>query len=272
MRSEHHGVRGIWAGAAVAVVLLAGGTALATDGGSAPPAPPAGGEGAAATASAADDTYYQATLDGDTAEPLASTSPELPAALHVADAAAVARYRVAGEQAGQQIWELRIEDFVRRHERVDAIYDMVLVLPLPVAKDGRDGFEALERGVRIEEGSAERAVPLVYGGEKIVLKRNVGIEKALLPRLTGGAADQLPDLAGSGLRWTAWDTIVERQADFGETVQARAVLRYATEPGLAPPDPEDPRLAAYLITWIPSLPASVPPYAVRIDVQAAGSP
>lgn len=212
-------------------------------------------------------TYYQAAV-GDALASLSSADATLPAALHIEPAAATVAYRASADATGQQ-WELRIENFERNHERVDAIYDMVLVLPLPADADGRDAFRALERGVRIEEGLAGRSVPLVYGGEKVVLKRNVGLEKALLPQLVGGGAGRLPSLAGSGYRWTAWDTIVERDADFGDIVQARAVLRYATAGDVAPPSAADERLAAYLITWIPQLSAGVPPYAVRMDVVEA---
>lgn len=213
-------------------------------------------------------TYYQATV-GDALASLSSADPTLPSVLHVVPAAARAVYAPGAATPGRQEWELRIEGFERNHERVDAIYDMVLVLPLPAAADGRDAFQALDRGVRIEEGLPGRSVPLVYGGEKVVLKRNVGLEKGLLPQLLGEGDGRLPSLAGTGYRWTVWDTIVERDAGFGDVVQARAVLRYATAPDVAPPPAHDERLAAYLITWIPQLSASVPPYAVRMDVVEA---
>ena len=109
-------------------------------------------------------------------------------------------------------------------------------------------------------------MPLIYGGEKIVLKRNIGLEKMLLPGLVGPRG--LPDIAGSGFRWTAWDTIVRRDPAYSDTVQARGRLAYSTPLGTSSPDPADPRMAAYLLTWIPSLPADVPPYAVRIGVQS----
>jgi hypothetical protein len=146
------------------------------------------------------------------------------------------------------------------------------VLPLPAGSDGRDAFQPLGRGVAVEEGALDRSVPLIYGGEKIVLKRNIGLEKALLPGLIGTSrgATGLPDLAGSGYHWTAWDAIVARDDAYGDTIEARATLRYRTSASVPAPDPDDPRLAAYLITWIPALPAAVPPYAVRIDVSRPG--
>lgn len=246
----------------LAIGLAAGG-ARATDGGSsAPPDPPPDGTASATEAP----TYYEATLGTASAASLASPTPELPTTLALDDATALASYVPAGESGGRSVWELRIEGFDRRHERVDAIYDMVLVLPLPAGPDGGDAFEALGRGVRVEEGAPDRSVPLVYGGEKIVLKRNIGLEKTFLPGLVGSGAGQLPDLAGSGYRWTAWDTIVRRDDQYGEQVTARAVLRFSAAPGLTAPDASDPRLAAYLITWIPSLPANVAPFAVRLDV------
>jgi len=243
-------------------VGLAAGSARATDGGSSVPP-----DGTTTTTTAP--TYYESSLGAQSAEAFASPTPELPSTLALDDATAVASYLPTGVSDGRSVWELRIEDFERRHERVDAIYDMVLVLALPARPDGGDGFELLERGVRVEEGAPERSVPLVYGGEKIVLKRNIGLEKALLPGLIGPDPARLPDLGGSGYRWTAWDTIVRRDAQYGELVKARAVLRYSTAPEVVAPDAADPRLAAYLITWIPSLPASVAPFAVRLDVAPA---
>ena len=209
-------------------------------------------------------TYYQQVVGDASAAALASAEPGLPSTLAIEDATATARYLRLSERG----WQVRIEGFRRNHERVDAIYDMVLVLPLPAAADGRDGFTTRERGVRIEEGPAGRSVPLVYGGEKVVLKRNVGLEKSLLPRLVGNGAGSLPSLDGTGYRWTAWDTVVTRDAGFGDVVQARAELGYETAADAPAPDPDDPRFAAYVITWIPALPAHVPPYAVRIDVAA----
>jgi hypothetical protein len=261
-----------WIGLACAgAVLLVSASARASDGGHTPPPPPEE-EGSAVAPATSSATYYESALDSDSAASLASPSPELPRALEIADATATAELVAVADRSDRREWELRIEGFERRHERVDATYDMVLVVPLPAGADGRELFRPLQRGVRVEEGAAGRAVPLVYGGEKIVLKRNVGIEKTLLPGLVGSQAGGLPDLAGSGYRWTAWDAIVPRDPSYGEVIQARATLRYETPLEVAPPDPADARLAAYLVTWIPSLPATVPPYAVRIDVRAPASP
>jgi hypothetical protein len=278
----------------VALLLAQGGVARATDGGFAAPEPECsdgrdndgdrridfpedreceslsdGTEGGAADAARAGEsgafqTYYQAVVGSQSVAALASAAPELPGALHIEDSGAAASYAPLGDGG----WELRITGFHRNHERVDAIYDMVLVLALPAAPDGGDGFTTTERGVRVEEGPADRPVPLVYGGEKVVLKRNVGLEKGLLARLVGNGEGQIPPLEGTGYRWTAWNAIVARDAGFGDLVQARALLRYEAREAVAP-DPSDPRLAAYLITWVPSLPASVPPYAVRIAVQGS---
>lgn len=223
------------------------------------------GPGAARALSGASaiETYYQRMVGSEAASALASSAPDLPSELFVEDASATASY-VRSADGG---WELRIEGFQRNHERVDAIYDMILVLPMPATREGGDAFQTRERGVRIEEGPPERSVPLVYGGEKVVLKRNVGLEKGLLARLVGDGPGKLPSLEGTGQRWTAWNAILTRDAAFGDVVQARAVLRYEAVEGASAPDATDPRNAAYLITWIPSLPASIPPYAVRIDVE-----
>src|SRR5262249_16965048 len=199
---------------------------------------------------------------------LASRTPALPQALQIVDASATARFSPVGVAGDQRVWELRIDGFSRNHERVDAVYDMVLVLPLPAGPDGRDAFQPVGRGVAVEEGPPDKSVPLIYGGEKIVLKRNVGLEKTLLAGLVGSGrgATGLPDLAGSGYHWTAWDAIVARDDGYGDAIEARARLRYRTPASTTAPDAGDPRLAAYLITWIPALPATIPPYAVRIEV------
>lgn len=285
-----------FAAGACALALTAAAPAFASDGGSAAPEPECGdtedndgdgfvdsedpdcvdpydesesadGEALLREGSGPMATYYEAVV-GDSLASLSSTDATLPTALHVESAAATVAYTSSAGPERRQ-WELRVDGFERNHERVDAIYDMVLLLPLPAAASGGDAFLPLDRGVRIEEGLPGRSVPLVYGGEKVVLKRNVGLEKGLLPQVVGDGAGRLPSLDGTGYRWTAWDTIVERDAGFGDVVQARAVLRYETATGVAPPAAGDARLAAYLITWIPQLSASIPPYAVRMDVVEA---
>ncbi len=221
-------------------------------------APPAGGADASLLAAAP--TYYESAVGTDSVRALETTDPTLPTQLNVDEATATATYRTTAETPPRSAWRLRIDGFERRHEHVDAIYDMVLVLALPEA-GGKDAFEPAKRGFVVDDGSAG---PLVYGGEKVVLKRNVGIEKSLLGQVTGPGG--LPDLTGSGYRWTAWDTIVERDPDHTDTVTASGHLDYTTDSGVRPPDPDDPRMAAYLITWVPELPASVPPFGVRMDV------
>lgn len=243
---------------AAAAALLLPLSAHATDGASMV-APPGGGEAALNTSA----TYYETVVDGATVQSLSTADPTLPTELVIDHATAVATYRPIAQTATSIEWQLRIEGFERRHERVDGIYDMVLVVPLPAAQ-GRDAFEATKRGFFVEEGGADASVPLIYGGEKVVLKRNVGIEKSLLPQLSGH--DGLPDLAGSGYRWTAWDTVMQRDDSHQDVVQARGHLEYTTALGVAAPDPNDARLAAYLITWIPGLPANIAPFSVRMDV------
>ena len=243
----------------------------ATDGSSAPPSG-GGGGGASLLSSMSDspstslttETYYEGAVGGASAKSLETTDPTLPTYLAIDDAIATASYRSITTATGSA-WQLRIDGFERRHERVDGIYDMVLVVPLPAA-NGRDAFEAARRGFFVEEGGVGAAVPLIYGGEKVVLKRNVGLEKSLLGQLTG--PNGLPDLAGTGYRWTAWDSIIQRDPSHEDTVQARGHLEYTTASGVAPPDPDDPRMAAYLITWMPGLPARIPPFSVRMDVVA----
>ncbi len=214
-------------------------------------------------------TYYEEKLATTDASALSSPSAALPDRLHVSSSAASLQYRQIAADATSSSWEVSVVDFARRHERVDALYDMILVLPLPAGADGGDAFQALDRAVAVWEGSAEKAIPLIYGGEKIVLKRNVALEKTLLPLIsaTGGEADRLPSLDGTGYRYTIWDTVATRDAGHAATVQGSATLRYATDPGVRAPS-VDGRLAAWWITWIPALPAEVEPYAVRIDLDS----
>lgn len=245
--------------------LLFAPPALATDGGSAPPPPEESGDGSGESAtSTSSATYYEATLGTTSADAFASSEPGVPAALAIEVEDATVRYAITDSNAQSTSWKLSIDDFARPHERVDATYDMILVLALP----DDAGFHALDRGVSI---LATDGTPLTYGGEEIVLKRNHGLDKTLLASLiqvdvsNGG----LPDLSDTGYRFTAWDAIVRYDPDHGSTVEARAELHYRTEPGVAAPDADDARLAAYLITWIPSLPVMIAPYAVRMDVVEA---
>ena len=249
-----------------AALLLWPSLAGASDGGRA--APDSAASASTTASSAASPTHYESVVGSSSVSQLASPAPAVPSALQVMDADATAEFDPIAASGDQRDWLLRIEGFSRNHERVDAVYDMVLVLPLPAGSDGRDAFQPLERGIAVWEGTPGRSVPLIYGGEKIVLKRNVGLEKMLLPGLVGAGrgATGLPDLAGSGYHWTAWDAIVPRDPAYGDAIQARSTLRYRTSSAVLPPDAADPRLAAYLITWIPALSAAIPPYAVRIDV------
>lgn len=248
--------------------LVVGGAAMlpvashATDGGS--PQPPPSGGGESAPLQASPPTYYESAVGGTSTESLESTDPTLPATLAIDDASATTRYQATSQTATSTEWQLRIDGFDRRHERVDGIYDMVLVIPLPASETGSDAFQAAKRGFFVEEGGTEATVPLIYGGEKVVLKRNVGIEKSLLRQLVG--PNGLPDLSGTGYRWTAWDSIMRRDVAYQDTVQATGHLEYTTAAGIAAPSADDARMAAYLITWIPGLPADIAPFTVRMDV------
>ena len=271
-RARHGG----WAALIAGGLLLAATPGAATDGGYAAPDPPQAAPSSAAQATpataeqaaAAQPTYYESAVGASSVDVLASPAAQVPTSLAIVDASATAQFTALSLVGDRREWQLQLSGFSRRHERVDAVYDMVLVLPLPALADGRDGFQAVGRGVAVVEGALDKAVPLIYGGEKVVLKRNVGLEKTLLPGLIGSGrgATGLPDLAGSGYHWTAWDAIVARDEGYGDTIEARARLRYRTAASASAPDAGDSRLAAYLITWIPALPASIPPFAVRIEV------
>jgi hypothetical protein len=224
-----------------------------------------GGGAATGGGSLTGSSYYeQAAGDteqvaGDTATLSRSTGGAggLPTALHVVEAAGGVEYR--STSAGR--WEVEVRVAERPHERVDAVYDLVLALPLP-AGSGSDVWR-----IAVREGSRGASAAAVYAGEKVTLKRNAPLEASWLPLLVG-ARDGLPDLAGSGYEWTLWDTIVRYDASVGPTLQGFATVRFAADPSLAAPDPEDPRNAAYVITWIPALGASVPPFTLRLDVAA----
>jgi hypothetical protein len=241
--------------------FLAGAMALAL-----PPGAAAVDGGAAAPRGSTTETssYYEGLVGSDSDAQVGSAAvmegaavegaaAGLPSALHVVEGAGGVAYRPLA--AGRV--EVRLELAERPHERVDAVYDLVLALALPVgaAPDWR---------IVAREGTERASVPLVYGGEKVMLKRNRSLEKAWLPVLVGAAAG-LPDLAGTGYAWTLWDTILRYDPAAGATLQGFATLGYEADPGVGAPDPEDPRHGAYLITWIPSLDPSVPPFTVRLD-------
>ncbi len=225
------------------------------------PPPPGGGGGGMSVPSTG--TYYEEQLEN--ASWRATAESGLPSRLHVVDGAAYIEYRPLREGLRQTEWEVQVRDFDRRHETVDAVYDMVLVLPLPESAAGLDAFEALEPGITLREGDE----PMIYGGRELVLKRNLALERTLVAGLIeeGGGEGKLPSLAGTGYRYTCWDAVVAHDAEHGEFVRAGASLRYATEGRLAAPDAEDDRLAAYWITWIPSLTTEIAPYALRMDVR-----
>lgn len=231
-----------------AAALLAALPAFAIDGGF---AAPGGGdtyyekaveEGAAATSSS-----LLATEDG-------AASGGLPTSLYVVDAQGGVAYRNLGNGA----WQLELTMVRRPHERVDAVYDLVLALPLPVGSSS-DAWR-----IAPKVGLSASSAPVLYGGEQVVLKRNVPLEKTWLP-LLAGAPGGLPDLSRTGYAWTLWDTIVRYDASAGVTLQAFATFDYTADPRVAAPDSENPDNAAYVITWIPTLEA-VPPFAIRLDV------
>jgi hypothetical protein len=210
-------------------------------------------------ASGEDVSYYEVTADP---EALAAATKDgaaaggLPTSLYAVDAAGGVQYQALGDGA----WQVSIEVASRPHERVDAVYDLVLALPLPV------GSTAADWRIHPKTASGANASPVSYGGETIVLKRNVPLETAWLPLLAGAEAG-LPDLSRSGYAWTLWDTIVRYDPTAGTTLGASATFRYAADraPAL---DPENPDNAAYVITWIPTL-EDVAPFAIRLDVVEA---
>jgi hypothetical protein len=207
-------------------------------------------------------SYYEVAVESDAVATSAATkdgaaSGGLPTSLYVVDAAGGVAYRAHGDGA----WEVRVEVAERPHERVDAVYDLVLALPLPLGSEAKDW--------RITpKVSGASSASIVYGGENIVLKRNVPLEHAWLP-LLAGAPGGLPDLSRTGYAWTFWDAIVRYDPAAGATVEAYGTFRYRTDARVVAPDAENPDNAAYVITWIPTLEA-VPPFAIRLDVMDGG--
>lgn len=257
-----HSIRDLVLGAAVAAGLaLVAGAAVAMDG-----AYYGGGSGGSAATSSSP-TYYQTLAPNGSLAALESATPSLPTALQFDDSSATVSYTRTSSDAASARWELRIRNLVRNHERVDALYQVVLVLPLPAGRGGASGFRALDRAIAPREGSETSSVPLIYGEEKILLKRDVALEKALVPGLIGDPAKGgLPSLAGTGYEYTLWDTVVRYDPQHDGSIQAWASFRYETAADVAPPDAGDPRLNAYLVTWVPSLRSDVLPWAIRMDV------
>lgn len=208
-------------------------------------------------------TYYEALLSSTPEAAYASTEPGLPTSLAIFDSSASLRYT----RSGTRSWTLELRGLSRPHERVDAVYQMIAVLPLPVWGDGSEAFRTRSLGIRPREGTESSSVPLIYGGEKIVLKRNITLEKALLPGIVGADFGKLPSLAGTGYDYTLWDTIVRHDAGFGDIVHVFADVPYLADPAVSPPDGADERLKAYILTWIPGMDPSQPIFSIRIDVE-----
>jgi hypothetical protein len=240
----------VWIAAFALAVMFTPRQAVAIDGGSA----------------AASSTYYEQLLAGGSLADLESSQGGLPQALHVVDAAGGVDFQLLETAVGVATWEVTLEVAERSHERVDAVYDLVLALPLPAAADGGAAFEAKQWGITAREGSKDASVAFIYGGEKVKLKRNVALERTWLPLLVG-ARDGLPDISDTGYVHTLWDAVLRYDPGYGDRLQGLATLRYQTGAEVMAPDPEDERNAAYVITWIPTLDPSVPPFTIRLDIR-----
>lgn len=215
---------------------------------------------------AAPQTYYEQLLDGGTLADVESSQGGLPEALHVVDAAGGVDYQMVETVGGETTWEVTLEVAERNHERVDAVYDLVLALPLPAGADGSAAYEASQWGITAREGTKDASVAFIYGGEKVVLKRNVALERTWLPTLRG-APEGLPDLSGSGYVYTLWDAVLRYDPGHGDRLQGLATFRYLTGAEVMAPDPDDERNAAFVITWIPTLDPSVPPFTIQLDLR-----
>jgi hypothetical protein len=214
-------------------------------------------------------TYYEGVVGSDSASLLESSDTGLPTELELSDSSATVEYSAQTRSDGRLAWTAKIRNFSRPHERVEAVYHVIAILPLPADAEGRSVARPAAFGIVPREGTPEASVPLIYSGEKIVLKRSHALERTLLPNLIGSEPGQLPSLAGTGYAYTFWDAIVRYDPAYGDTLQAFVDFQYTTDPGVAAPDAKDDRLKAYVVTWIPALDPSVPPFAVRLDVVPA---
>jgi len=176
-------------------------------------------------------SYYEQTLSesGLTTGALDASGSYggLPKSLHTVDAAGAVAY--SGD-AGR--WRVKLTMDERPHEKVDAVYDLVLALPLPAKLSSADWRIDARSGTK-----APRAPRLRRRGR--VAQRNAPLEASWLPLLVG-ASDGLPDLSGSGYAWTLWDTVLRYDAGAGATLQGFASFGYEADASLAAPDPEDP--------------------------------
>ncbi len=217
-------------------------------------------------------SYYQQVTGGQPVAALESPSAGVPTTLAIDNSSGTLQY-LQTASGGSVQWQVLVQGFQRNLERVNAVYDMVFVLPLPVTASGAAAFTPLDSGIVPQVGPETASVPLVYGGEQIVFKRNVGLEKSLLPGLVGNPSQgKLPSLAGTGYGYTLWDTIVQYDSSYGSTIQAWASFHYTTDTTVSAPVASDPRMKAYLITWIPTLNSNIPAYAVRLAVQDPSAP
>lgn len=217
-------------------------------------------------------TYYQEILEYYTREELEAHASGIPSSLHLEDTddSHVEYAQVGPSEEGIE-WIVRLRPLYRTHEKVDAIYHMILILPLPAGADGGDAFTPLE-DVQVWQGDEESFEPLIYGGERVLGKRNEVLEETLLPALVGAGTGQIPSLEDTGYTYTVWDAILRYDPDFGERVGGFTTFRYRTDTSVAAPDPGDDRMKGYVITWIPAFGDAVPPYTVRIDVEDPALP
>ncbi|HBZ70244.1 MAG TPA: hypothetical protein DEP35_11115 [Deltaproteobacteria bacterium] len=247
-------LRGLGRGSAPLLALVAGALAFAA---------PAGASDGGAVVSL---TYYQQITGSQPISALESTSPGVPTALAIDNCSATVEYIHTAQPNGSVLWDVLVQGFQRNSERVNAVYDMVFVLPLPVTSSGAAAFTPVDPAIAPQVGTPAAPEPLVYGGETIVLKRDVGLEKSLLPGLVGDPSQgKLPSLAGTGYAYTLWDTIVQYDPGYGPTIQGWASFHYTTDATVSPPVASG--MNAYLITWIPTLNSNIPAYAVRMTVQ-----
>ncbi|MEE8557911.1 MAG: hypothetical protein V3T14_08500, partial [Myxococcota bacterium] len=91
-------------------------------------------------------TYYEEAVAAASPQELESTSQNLPTSLHIVESTGTVAYAAEETGDGDMAWTVTLQ-LSRPHERIDAVYHVVLVLPLPADGAGGDAFTPLQWGL-----------------------------------------------------------------------------------------------------------------------------
>lgn len=211
-------------------------------------------------------SYYDDVLGSESLEAFESSQPGLPTALAVDIAEEVlVEYRSTSDEDVLK-WELAVDGFRRPHASVVAVYQVVLIVPLPAGDEGQPLWRPLTRAMRPRVSLDPDAPPVLYRGSPVRFRRNVALEKTWLPELVGTDEGQLPALSGTGYQWTLWDTLLLHDPEHGDEVAGSLQFYYETPKSVAGPDASDQRLGVYLVSWIPKLTHEIAPLAIRASL------